>query len=179
MFDKATALAQLACSGPPILRTRQLMALVDAGIVKFIGGYPLLDTDRRTGEWTMSSQSSGGIRYRGTTLFDAWVHKPDIRKQPIDSFTKDLVDKKRVVSFTEVSEDCTELPTGSLAQDPQTRRVLNAEGEQDPRRHFVGIPVHAQYPDTTISPPLPGTDSWFIQEGESCDERCGYRAWRE
>ena len=29
-----------------IFRTRQLMALVEAGVVKFIGGYPLLDTDR-------------------------------------------------------------------------------------------------------------------------------------
>lgn len=166
MFDKAIALAQLACSGPPIFRTRQLMALVDAGVVKFIGGYPLLDTDRSTGEWTMSSQSSGGVRYRGTTLFDAWVHKPDIRKAPIDSFTKDLVDKKRVVPFTELSEDGTELPTASVAQDPHTRRVRNETGEEDPRLHFVGIPAHAQYPDTTISPPIPGTDSWFIQEAD-------------
>lgn len=166
MFDKAIALAQLACSGPPIFRTRQLMALVDAGIVKFIGGYPLLDTDRRTGEWTMSSPSSGGVRYRGTTLLDAWVHKPDIRKTPADAFTKNLVDQQRVVPFTDIWEDGTEIPTASVAQDPQTRRVLREDGEQDSRLHMVGIPAHAQYPDTTISPPLPGTDSWFIQEAD-------------
>lgn len=166
MFDKAIALAQLACSGPPIFRTRQLMALVDAGIVKFIGGYPLLDMDRRTGEWTMSSPSSGGVRYRGTTLLDAWVHKPDIRKTPADAFTKNLVDQQRVVPFTDIWEDGTEIPTASVAQDPQTRRVLREDGEQDSRLHMVGIPAHAQYPDTTISPPLPGTDSWFIQEAD-------------
>lgn len=166
MFDKAIALAQLACSGPPIFRTRQLMALVDAGVVKFIGGYPLLDTDRKTGEWTMSSPSSGGVRYRGTTLFDAWVHKPDIRKTPLDPLMKDLLDKDRVVPFTDVWEDGTELPTASVAQHPQSRRVLDADGQEDPRLHMVGIPAHAQYPDTTISPPLPGTDSWFIQEAD-------------
>ena len=166
MFDKAIALAQLACSGPPIFRTRQLMALVEAGVVKFIGGYPLLDTDRTTGEWTMSSPYSGGVRYRGTTLFDAWVHKPDIRKMPVDSFMKDLVEKKRVVAFSDIAEDGTELPTASVAQHPQSRRVLDAEGHEDPRLHMVGIPAHAQYPDTTISPPLPGTDSWFIQEAD-------------
>ena len=166
MFDKAIALAQLACSGPPIFRTRQLMALVDAGVVKFIGGYPLLDTDRNTGEWTMSSPSSGGVRFRGTTLFDAWVHKPDIRKTPLDPLMKDLVDKERVVPFTDVWEDGTELPTASVAQHPQSRRVLDADWQEDPRLHMVGIPAHAQYPDTTISPPLPGTDSWFIQEAD-------------
>src|SRR5699024_2853140 len=136
MFDKAIALAQLACSGPPIFRTRQLMALVDAGVVKFIGGYPLLDTDRNTGELTMSSPSSGGVRDRGTTLFDAWVHKPDIRKTPLDPLMKDLVDKERVVPFTDVWEDGTELPTASVAQHPQSRRVLDADWQEDPRLHM-------------------------------------------
>jgi len=114
----------------------------------------------------MSSPSSGGVRYRGTTLLDAWVHKPDIRKMPADAFTKNLVDQQRVVPFTDIWDDGTEIPTASVAQDPQTRRVLREDGEQDARLHMVGIPAHAQYPDTTISPPLPGTDSWFIQEAD-------------
>ena len=79
---------------------------------------------------------------------------------------KDLVEKKRVVAFSDIAEDGTELPTASVAQHPQSRRVLNTGGHEDPRLHMVGIPAHAQYPDTTISPPLPGTDSWFIQEAD-------------
>ncbi|WP_018296959.1 FAD/NAD(P)-binding protein [Corynebacterium lubricantis] len=164
MFDKAIALGQLACSGPPIFRTRQLLALVDAGVVRFIGAHPFLDTDRHTGEWTMSSPSSGGVRYKGTTLLDAWVNKPDYRRKPVESLSLNLVEKDRVRLFTDVAEDGTELPTGSVEQDPQTRRVINPDGVQDPRLHMVGIPAHSQYPDTTISPPIPGTDPWFIQE---------------
>src|SRR5699024_3892636 len=135
-------------------------------LVKFICGYPLLDTDRNTGEWTMSSPSSGGVRYRGTTLFDAWVHKPDIRKTPVDPLMKDLVDKERVVPFTDVWSDGTAVPCASVAQHPPSRRVVDADGQEDPRLPMVGTPAHAQYPDTTISPPLPGTGSWFIQEAD-------------
>ncbi|WP_459588343.1 hypothetical protein [Corynebacterium camporealensis] len=148
----------------PIFRTRQLLALVDAGIVHFVGGYPLLDTDRKTGEWTMSSPSSGGYRFRGTTLLDAWVHKPDIRRRPADAFSASLLDSGRIQPFTEPSAEGADIPTGSPAQDPQSRRTINASGKADPRLHIVGIPAHAEYPDTTISPPLPGTDSWFLQE---------------
>ncbi|MDY5839941.1 MAG: FAD/NAD(P)-binding protein [Corynebacterium camporealensis] len=164
MFSKAVNLGQLSCSGPPIFRTRQLLALVDAGIVHFVGGYPLLDTDRKTGEWTMSSPSSGGYRFRGTTLLDAWVHKPDIRRRPADAFSASLLDSGRIQPFTEPSAEGADIPTGSPAQDPQSRRTINASGKADPRLHIVGIPAHAEYPDTTISPPLPGTDSWFLQE---------------
>lgn len=167
MFDKAIAVGQLACSGPPIFRSRQLLALVDAGIVTFIGGNPLLGVDRETGEWTMSSANSGGKRYRGSILLDAWVHKPDIRREPADQLTRQLVDSGRITPFTEIARDGSVVPTGSPDQDPQTRQVRNADGEVDPRLHMVGIPAHAQYPDTTISPPLPGTDSWFIQEADN------------
>lgn len=164
MFDKAIALGQLACSGPPIFRTRQLLALVDAGIVKFVGAYPLLGVDVNSNEWTTSSTSSGGVRYRGTTLLDAWVHKPDVRRTAPDSLIRNLIESGRLRPFTETTKEGAAVPTGSAAQDPDTRRALDEEGNPDPRLHLVGIPAHAQYPDTTISPPIPGTDPWFIQE---------------
>lgn len=164
MFDKAVNLGQMACSGPPIFRTRELLALVRAGIVTFIGGNPLLDVDLQEGQWVMSSPTSGQHRYHGTTLLDAWVNKPDIRREPADELVRNLRDSGRLVPFTETTEDGTELPTGSAAQHPVSRRVLTEDGSEDPRLHMVGIPAHSQYPDTTISPPIPGTDPWFIQE---------------
>lgn len=163
-FDLAIGLGQMACSGPPIFRTRQLLALVRAGIVRFVGGAPLLDTDRDTGEWTMSSSHSSNERVRATTLLDAWVNKPDVRRRPVDPFSASLLDSGRLVAFKEESESGEWLPTASPWQDPHTRRARGIEGTADPSLHLVGIPAHAQFPDTTISPPIPGTDSWFIQE---------------
>lgn len=166
MFDKAITLGQTTCSGPPPFRTQQLLALVDAGIVSFVGGNPVLGTNADAGEWTMSSSASGGKRIPGTTLLDAWVHKPDIRRTPHDSFMHSLVESGRVRAFTETARDGIEVPTGSPAEDPDTRQVHNADGTVDERLHLVGIPAHAEYPDTTLAPPIPGTDSWFIQEAD-------------
>lgn len=166
MFDKAITLGQTTCSGPPPFRTQQLLALVDAGIVSFVGGNPVLGTNADADEWTMSSSASGGKRIPGTTLLDAWVHKPDIRRTPHDSFMHSLVESGRVRAFTETASDGIEVPTGSPAEDPDTRQVHNADGTVDKRLHLVGIPAHAEYPDTTLAPPIPGTDSWFIQEAD-------------
>ncbi|MER0074901.1 FAD/NAD(P)-binding protein [Corynebacterium sp. KPL3739] len=166
MFDKAISLGQTTCSGPPPFRTQQLLALVDAGIVSFVGGNPVLGTNADAGEWTISSSASGGKRIPGTTLLDAWVHKPDIRRTPHDSFMHSLVESGRVRAFTETASDGIEVPTGSPAEDPDTRQVHNADGTVDERLHLVGIPAHAEYPDTTLAPPIPGTDSWFIQEAD-------------
>lgn len=166
MFDKAIYLGQTTCSGPPTFRTQQLLALVDAGIVSFVGGNPVLGTNSAAGEWTISSSASGGKRIPGTVLLDAWVHKPDIRRTPQDPFMRSLVKSGRVRAFTETTSDGIEVPTGSPAEDPNTRQVHNIDGRVDERLHLVGIPAHAQYPDTTLAPPIPGTDSWFIQEAD-------------
>lgn len=44
-----------------------------------------------------------------------------------------------------------------------TRRTIRPDGSQDSRLHIIGIPTHAQMPDTTISP-MPGTDPIMLQE---------------
>ena len=46
---------------------------------------------------------------------------------------------------------------------PSTRQLVRRDGTPDPRLHLVGIPTHAQLPDTTISP-MPGTDPLMLQE---------------
>ena len=53
--------------------------------------------------------------------------------------------------------------TGSPETDTTTRRTIHPDGSQDSRLHIIGIPTHAQMPDTTISP-MPGTDPLMLQE---------------
>ncbi|SQG63683.1 putative oxidoreductase [Corynebacterium renale] len=166
MFDHAVAAGQLACSGPPLFRSRQLLALIDAGIVTLIGASPVLTVDDATGEWVMRSEQSASESARGTTVLDAWVHKPDIRRIPADSLMAQLVATGRIRPFAQDAADGTPLLTGSPEIDPATRLVVGREGDLDPRLHIIGIAAHSQYPDTTLAPPLPGTDSMFIQEAD-------------
>lgn len=160
LFDRMIALGQMACSGPPVFRTRQLLALVDASLVRFLGESPSisLSVQGENAWWRMASPSTGNTAYDARVLVDAWVEKPTVQRPPLDSFVQSVFETGRARVFAAPD------PTASLELCPETRRVIHPDGARDPRLHFVGIPAHAQYPDTTISPPVPGTDSWFIRE---------------
>ena len=149
-FATMMAIGQMAGSGPPLFRTRQLLALVDAGLVRFLGARPRLDV--RDGVWVMSSPTTGGEEVAAATLLDAWMHKPDVRPADGDPLWSSLGERIRPFG-----------PTGSPEVDPATRRCVGVSGERDPRLHVIGIPTHGQLPDTTISP-MPGTDPLMLQE---------------
>lgn len=159
-FNRMIALGQMACSGPPIFRSRQLLALIDASLVTFLGRSPSLSVaaDNDRARWRMTSPSSGNTEYFARTLVDAWVEKPTVLRPAKDPFVRSVFASRRARVFARPA------PTASLELCPATRRVIHPDGARDPRLHFVGIPAHEQYPDTTISPPVPGTDPWFIQE---------------
>lgn len=147
-YKEFMAFGQMVGSGPPLFRVRQLLALVDAGAVSFLGGRPALSWDD---EFTLTS---GPRAASSPWLIDAWMHSPDVRR-PADPLAVSL--KDRVRPFLDHGN-----PTGS----PETtweRKVVRPDGSVDPRLHVIGIPTYSQWPDTTISP-MPGTDPLMLQE---------------
>lgn len=164
MFNRAINAGQMACSGPPLFRSRQLLALVDAGIVTFLGGHPALGVDEKTHEWAITSSDSGSRLRTAPVLVDAWTHKPTVLTTPSDGVMRGLLEQGRLRPFTEYDIRDKPVYTASPELDFATRKAVTLDGSLDPRLHLVGIPAHEQYPDTTLAPPIPGTDSWFIQE---------------
>ncbi|AGF73254.1 FAD/NAD(P)-binding protein [Corynebacterium halotolerans] len=164
LFATMMSLGQMAGSGPPLFRTRQLLALVDAGLVTFLGADPKLRVDLASGEWVAHSHTTGDAEVRSMTLVDAWMHKPDVRR-PADPLAVSLDDAGRLRPFRDTTTDGTGIATGSPEVDPATRLLVRADGRVDPRVHLIGIPTHAQLPDTTIS--MPGTDPLMLQETDT------------
>ena len=147
-YKEFMAFGQMVGSGPPLFRTRQLLALVDAGLVTFLGQRPQLEIGEKFTLRTAHGEASS------TWLIDAWMHSPDVRRAG-DPLAVSL--NGRVRAFVDHGQ-----ATGS----PETtwnRRVVNPGGTEDPRLHIVGIPTYSQWPDTTISP-MPGTDPLMLQE---------------
>ena len=142
------AFGQMVGSGPPLFRTRELLALADAGLVTFVGPQPVVDT--RDGEYVATSH---GRTTTATALADAFLPSPDIRNA-VDPLSRSLLDAARVRPFN---------GTGSPETDGQTRRTVHPDGTLDARLHIVGIPTGKQWADTTISP-MPGTDPLMLQE---------------
>lgn len=155
-LQRFMALGQMVGSGPPLFRTRQLLALYDAGIVSFLGSYPTVTAEGP--EFVLESATTS-TPVRSKYLVDAWMHSPDAR-----AVAEPLMQSLQARSTPFVYRSANgEVPSGSPAADAATRALVHADGSLDPRVHLIGIPTYAQFPDTTISP-MPGTDPLMLQE---------------
>lgn len=157
------ALGQMVGSGPPLFRTRQLLALVDAGLVTFLGADPKIRvTD---GEFVATSPSTRRTEVRSPVLVDAWMHSPDVRR-PADPLALSLASAGRTRPYQLSTSHGQHIPSGSPEVDPASRLLIGASGKRDPRVSLIGIPTWGQLPDTTISP-MPGTDALMLQETDA------------
>lgn len=166
-FAAVMAIGQMVGSGPPLFRTRELLALIDAGLATFAGARPQISV-QMTGDdvtWQLTSPTTGDTPLRSTTLIDAWMHSPDIRV-PGDPLGQALMADGRVRTFNNYTSDGVEAPSGSPEVDPATRKLVHPDGEVDRRVHLIGIPTYGQLPDTTISP-MPGTNPLMLQETDA------------
>lgn len=142
-------MGQMVGSGPPAFRSRQLLALVDAGLITFLGARPQITV--QSDHWVVTSPTTEQIPVSGDVLVDAWMHTPNALRTD-DPLLASLSPRMRAFAGT-----------GSPETDPATRLLVNPAGELDPRILLIGIPTGGQHPDTTISP-MPGTDPLFLQE---------------
>ena len=166
-FAAVMAIGQMVGSGPPLFRTRELLALIDAGLATFAGARPQVSVQTagdtgKTATWQLTSPTTGDTPLRSQVLIDAWMHSPDIRV-PGDPLGQALMADGRVRPFANYTSDGTEAPSGSPEVDPDTRLLIHPNGDLDPRVQLIGIPTYAQLADTTISP-MPGTDPLMLQE---------------
>lgn len=155
-YNKFMSLGQMVGSGPPLFRTRELLALIDAGLVTFLGKTPEVTTEAG---YTMVSPTTN-TPVTSSTLVDAWMYNPDVRRAG-DSLTLSLLEADRIRPF----EDAHGVATASPEVDPATRRVVAADGSTDKRLHLIGIPTSPQYAETQIAP-MPGIDSLVLQEAD-------------
>lgn len=146
------AFGQMVGSGPPLFRTRELLALFDAGLITFLGPDPVVEA--ADGRYTATSHERTAT---ATALADAFLPGPDVRSSP-DPLTSSLRESGRVRPFAPGGVE-----TASPETDGATRRTIRPDGELDARLHIVGIPTGKQWADTTISP-MPGTDPLMLQE---------------
>lgn len=150
------ALGQMVGSGPPLFRSRQLLALVDAGLVTFLGAGTRLSVVEGGSAFELTADSTAGHPVRATTLIDAWMHQPRVDRAA-DPLAAALERDSRWRPFRS---------SGSPETDFATRRLVLPTGELDPRLHLIGIPTYGQHPDTTISP-MPGTDPLMLRETDA------------
>ncbi|MGW5421046.1 FAD/NAD(P)-binding protein [Streptomyces sp. NPDC003943] len=113
-------------SGPPGPRLRQLRALSEAGIVRFLGADVTVETDEERGVFRAASPSLPGEWTEARALVEARLPDPTVTRTA----------SPLLQALHEDGARATE--AGLLAVDPDDGRVLGRDGRPHPRRFALG-----------------------------------------
>lgn len=150
-------------SGPPAFRNRQLLALAEAGVVRFVG--PRMHTWFTDGTFRASSPQVTGSHVSARVLLDAWMRFHDARASE-DPLVSSLLSAGRARPYARRSRHGGRRDGASLDVDPATCRLISRGGGLDPVVHIIGIPVDEARADTIISP-MPHTDPSMLRETDA------------
>lgn len=151
-------------SGPPAFRSRQLLALLDAGLVHFIG--PDVTIDANEEGFVAQSPTVSGSRVAARVLLDAWVRLHDARHTR-DPLVKQLLDIGLAEPFARRNATGGRTPGASLRIDEVTSELIGPAGRHGV--HFLGVPSDVARGDTIIAP-MPGSDPTMLREIDACVE---------
>jgi hypothetical protein len=123
-------------SGPPGDRLAQLLALSDAGVVRFVGADMWLRTDEDHGRFLAGSASTDHV-VAATALVDARLPRATMR-YTADGLLRALATAGAGIEETLVDERAAVPLTTGLLRVAQDGRLLDAAGRPHPRRFALG-----------------------------------------
>ncbi|WP_147453985.1 FAD/NAD(P)-binding protein [Tessaracoccus antarcticus] len=151
-------------SGPPAFRARQLLALIDAGLVRFIGPGVQVGLDGRV--FTAHSPIVAGSGVTARVLLDAWVRLHDAR-HTTDPLLQQLMADKLAEPFGRRNAAGGRTPGPGLRIDEVSSELIGPGGRHG--IHLLGVPSDVARGDTIIAP-MPGTDPTMLRELDACVE---------
>ncbi|MEV7597421.1 FAD/NAD(P)-binding protein [Kitasatospora sp. NPDC089797] len=125
-------------SGPPGFRLRQLLALSEAGVVRFLGAGVRVERDAATGTWRASGATVPGHTVTATALVEAYLPKHALART-LDPVLRELHRSGRVVEEVLSDHEHTHR-SGLVTIDPADSRLLDPAlgGAPHPRRTALG-----------------------------------------
>lgn len=172
-YPRFLSFGAMLSGGPPASRLCELVALMDAGIVRPVG--PDMSVTAGSGVFEAHSPLVPGSRVVATALLDAWMHKPTV-VGTTDRLLGNLIGRGLAVPHavtTRSGEDDTEriaVPTGALDVDPLHSRLKDAGGTPHDSLFAIGIPTEGARIFTFVSP-TPRTASDVLLETNRVSKR--------
>lgn len=160
-YRRLLSIGGQAGSGPPAFRNRQLLALHDAGLVRFLGPGAAVDI---AGGAFHTEPALPGPAVTATGLIDAFVRPHDAAHSD-DPLMRSLAEAGRIRAFSVQTRDGRTEATRGVDVDPDTNRAIGSDGRPDRALHVVGIPTEETAHDTLISP-MPGADASMLRESD-------------
>ncbi|MGW0740266.1 FAD/NAD(P)-binding protein [Streptomyces sp. NPDC002817] len=144
--------------GPPRRRIEELVALVEAGVVEVLG--PRLEVRAEDGAWVAHSPEVHGSGVRVTTLIEARLPEPDLRRTA-DGLLARLL---KTGQCRPHSVDGYE--TGGLDVTPRPYRLIDRQGHAHTRRFAFGVPTEGVH-WVTAAGARPGVDSVMLSDADA------------
>ncbi|MER7971248.1 FAD/NAD(P)-binding protein [Streptomyces sp. NPDC096080] len=144
--------------GPPRRRTRELVALVEAGVVEVLG--PRLQVREEDGGWLAHSPEVPGSEVRVTTLVEARLPEPELRRTA-DPLLAGLL---RAGACRPHTVDGYE--TGGLDVTVRPYHLIDRQGRPHARRFAFGVPTEGVH-WVTAAGARPGVDSVTLSDADA------------
>lgn len=144
--------------GPPRRRVEELMALVEAGVVEVLG--PRLEVREEDGAWVAHSPEVPGSAVRATTLVEARLPEPDLRRTGDDLLARLLKTGQCRPHTVDGYE------TGGLDVTQRPYRLIDRQGQAHPRRFAFGVPTEGVH-WVTAAGARPGVDSVTLSDADA------------
>ncbi|MEV5317371.1 FAD/NAD(P)-binding protein [Streptomyces sp. NPDC052687] len=144
--------------GPPRRRVEELAALIAAGVVEVVG--PRLDVRCADGAWVARSPVVPGSEVRVTTLIEARLPEPDVRRTA-DELLAGLLATGQARPHT-----VDEYETGGLDVTPRPYFLIDRQGRPHTRRFAFGVPTEGVH-WVTAAGARPGVDSVTLADADA------------
>ncbi|MGQ0840051.1 FAD/NAD(P)-binding protein [Actinokineospora sp.] len=138
-------------AGPPPVRLRQVIALLDCGLLRVIGPHARFAGDPELGRFTLSSPRVTGARTPVDVIVDARIPDPDLDRD-LSPLTQRLRDSGIWSNYVN-GEGPEAFRTGGVAVTTSPYHPVGRDGTVDTGLYVVGIPTeHTR---------------WFMQVGSN------------
>ncbi|MFE6338315.1 FAD/NAD(P)-binding protein [Streptomyces sp. NPDC057798] len=144
--------------GPPRRRIEELAALTEAGVVQVLG--PRLEVREEDGAWVAHSPAVPGSAVRVTTLVEARLPEPDLRRTA-DELLARLLKTGQCRPHTVDGYE-----TGGLDVTERPYHLMDRQGRPHARRFALGVPTEGVH-WVTAAGARPGVDSVTLSDADA------------
>ncbi|BCL30949.1 FAD/NAD(P)-binding protein [Streptomyces aurantiacus] len=144
--------------GPPRRRIEEMAALIEAGVLEVLG--PRLDVRAEDGVWVAHSPDVPGSTVTATTLVEARLPEPDLRRTA-DPLLARLLKTGQCRPHTVDGYE-----TGGLDVTQRPYHLIDRQGRAHPRRFAIGVPTEGVH-WVTAAGVRPGVDSVTLSDADA------------
>lgn len=158
-------LSSFLAAGPPVERLRQVLALIDAGIVEIAGPESRFTADEAAGTFTVSSPRVPGSERSCPVLIDARIPEPDVRRDPAP-LSRQLTGSGTWTPWTNRA-GAEPLRTGGVAVTEAPFRPVGSGGRPAEGLYVLGIPCEGPRWFTQVGSARPGPWTEFTADADA------------